>query len=78
MNPSISLSGISTQQFTATGKYSDNSTQDLTSTVTWSSSDNTIATISATGLASAVRQESATIQAALGSVNGSALLTVTP
>ena len=28
-----------TQQFTATGLYSDNSTQDLTTEVTWASSD---------------------------------------
>ena len=35
-----------TQQFTATGLYSDNSTQDLTTQVTWSSSDTAAATVS--------------------------------
>jgi len=32
------------QQFTAKGKYSDGSTQDLTSVATWTSSDSTVAT----------------------------------
>ena len=35
-----------TEQFTATGLYSDGSTSDLTSTVTWSSSDTSVATVS--------------------------------
>src|SRR5262249_2218351 len=35
-NPSIALGR--TQQFTATGTYSDNSTQDLTASITWSPS----------------------------------------
>jgi len=43
-----------TQQFTATGNYSDGSTQDVTSSSNWSSSDSTIATFNATGLASTV------------------------
>src|ERR1700691_6450109 len=34
------------QQFTATGHYSDGSTQDLTISATWSSSDTSVATIS--------------------------------
>ena len=48
-NPSVA--GGSQQQFTATGKFSDDSTQDLTKTVRWSSSDNSIVTIDSTGLA---------------------------
>jgi hypothetical protein len=35
-----------TQQFTATGRYSDNTTKDLTTAVTWSSSNSGIASIS--------------------------------
>lgn len=42
-NPTIALGRI--QQFTATGTYSDNSTADITNTVIWTSSDNTVATI---------------------------------
>jgi uncharacterized protein YjdB len=49
-----SLAVGSTQQFTATGTYSDKSLADITSKVTWSSSDTSIATISSTGLAVAV------------------------
>jgi hypothetical protein len=43
-----------TQQFSATGQYSDSSTQDLTSTATWASSDTTVATFNASGLATTV------------------------
>ena len=38
-----------TQQYTATGTYSDSSTQNLTHQVTWASSNTTAATISAPG-----------------------------
>ena len=50
-NPSL-LAGA-TQQFTATGTYSDGSTQNVTSQATWTSSSTTVATISASGLATA-------------------------
>ncbi len=44
-----------TQQFTATGTYSDASTKDLTTTAAWSSSNTATATIgAATGLATSV------------------------
>jgi uncharacterized repeat protein (TIGR01451 family) len=42
-NPTIKASA--TQQFTATGTFSDNSMQDLTASAAWASSDLTIATI---------------------------------
>ena len=77
-NPTIGTTG--TEQFTATGTYSDNSTQNLTTTVTWSSSQMNIATISnaagTNGLATAAGNGSTTIQAMLGSVQGSTTLTV--
>jgi len=70
-----------TQQFTATGVYSDNSKQDITSTVTWTSATTSVATISnavsTIGLASAVGGGSSTITATLGGVSGSTTLTVT-
>ena len=44
----------STQQFKATGTFSDGNTRDVTSTVTWSSSDTSLATITSSGLATAV------------------------
>ena len=73
-NPSIP-NGTS-QQFTATGTYSDASTADLTSSVTWASDTAAVATIGATGLAHGVSPGSSTISATLGSVSGHTLLTV--
>jgi uncharacterized protein YjdB len=60
-----------TQQFTATGHYSDNSTSDITSSVTWQSGNLGVATISSSGLATGVATSagSATIQASSGGVN---------
>src|SRR6202167_5749939 len=40
-----------TSQFTATGNYSNNTTQDLTATATWSSSNTSVATVATGGLA---------------------------
>ena len=67
-----------TQQFTAVGTYSDGSTQNLTNVVTWSSSNTAADTINAAGLATAVAAGSSSIQAALGGVTGSTVLTVAP
>jgi hypothetical protein len=69
-----------TQQFTATGTYTDNSTQSLTSQVTWASSNTTAATISnasgSNGLASTAGVGATTISAALGNVSGNTLFNV--
>ncbi|HAS55300.1 MAG TPA: hypothetical protein DCS42_14830 [Nitrospiraceae bacterium] len=67
-----------TQQFTATGTYSDGSTQDLTSSVTWTSSDTTVAPIDSAGLATSAGAGSTTIKATSGNISGSTSLTVTP
>lgn len=64
-------------QFTATGVFSDNSTQDLSSQVVWTSSNGTFATINATGLASGLSAGSLTITATSGAISGSATLNVT-
>jgi trimeric autotransporter adhesin len=80
-NPSIAK-GL-TQKFTATGTYTNNSTQDLTSMVTWTSSNPSIASFSstgtATGTATAVAPGSATITATMGmgGIAGTTTLTVT-
>jgi uncharacterized protein YjdB len=66
-----------TQQFQAVGTYSDSSTKDLTSTVNWSSSSTTVATIAAGGLATSHAQGSATITASQNGVSGTATLQVT-
>ena len=75
-NPSIDV-GV-TQQFTATGTYSDNSTVDLTSTVIWSSNNTNLVTINSSGLTTGMAVGSATITATLGSVSSTATLTITP
>jgi trimeric autotransporter adhesin len=67
-----------TLQFTATGNYSNGSTQNLTAYVTWSSLVNGVATIAAGGLATGVTAGSAGISSTLGSISGSTSLTVMP
>lgn len=78
-NPT-SAAGAS-QQFKATGTFTDNSTQDVTSLVTWSSSDPSIATISndtaSKGLARALSAGITTVTATSGDIFGSTSFTVT-
>jgi hypothetical protein len=74
-NPSIPKG--TTQQFTATGTFSDNSTQNLTAQVTWASATTSVATITAGGLATGVSSGTSTISATLGGVTGSTVLSVT-
>jgi trimeric autotransporter adhesin len=73
---SSSMAVGTTKQFTATGTFSDSSTEDITAVVVWTSSTPAAATISAQGLAASVATGSTTIAAAFGSVNGSTGLTV--
>jgi uncharacterized protein YjdB len=65
-----------TQQFTATAQYSNDTSADVTSSATWKSSDTSVATVSAGGLATAENAGSATITASLNGVTGSASVTV--
>src|SRR5207245_1934768 len=78
-NPSIAKG--TTKQFTATGTYSDSSTQDLTTQVTWTSATTSVATISnASGdrkRAVAVGSGTATSSATLQDTSRSLVLTVT-
>jgi trimeric autotransporter adhesin len=64
------------EQYTATAIYSDGSTQDLVSGVTWSSSATGVATINSSGLATTVGAGTATITAKVGSFTDTTLLTV--
>ncbi len=66
-----------TQQFKATGTYSNGSTRDLSQTVSWSSSATDIVTIATGGLATTVATGTARIQASQGAVTGSTNFTVT-
>jgi trimeric autotransporter adhesin len=78
---SVSIASGGTQQFTATGTYSDHSTQNLTGSVTWASSNSSVLTINASGLATASTVSSATnvsITATASSVTAAAVASVTP
>jgi Bacterial Ig-like domain (group 2) len=66
----------STLQMSATGTYDDGSTKTLTSGVFWSSSDDTIATISTGGKVTAGSAGTATITASSGAVSGTSTVTV--
>ena len=75
---SPSIAPGTTEQFTATGTYSDNTTRDITTSVTWNSYTTAVATIDNTGLATAVATGSTTITASSGSIiSNSATLKVT-
>jgi hypothetical protein len=75
--PSIAK-GLS-QQFTATGIFSDNSTQNLTTQVTWKSSSTSIASVSASsGIATGTGLGSTAISATIGTISGNTSVTVTP
>jgi trimeric autotransporter adhesin len=65
----IALGG--TQQYTATGRFSDLTTQDLTNQVTWSSSQPRVAVVDGFGAASITGPGTATVKAS-GSINGRA------
>lgn len=70
-----------TVQFKAIGAYAQNGhpfqLRDITTQVTWSSAQTSVATVSGTGMATGVGAGSTTILATIGSVNGTASLTVT-
>ncbi|MDW8283104.1 MAG: Ig-like domain-containing protein [Myxococcales bacterium] len=78
-NPSIARG--TTQALVAIGLYSDQSNKDISSLVTWSSSDPTVATISnvaaSRGLASGVGRGEAEMSATLAGRSGSTRLRVT-
>jgi uncharacterized repeat protein (TIGR03803 family) len=84
VTPSLpSIAAGTNEQFAATGTFSDNTTQNLTADLAWASSNTAIATVSSSGLASAVGPGSATITATCkvastcSTLAGSATLTVT-
>ena len=78
VTPAIPTVGIrATVPFTATGQFDDGSTEDLTNEVTWTSSNASVATISAAGVATTTGMGQATIAAALNGISGSTRLTVT-
>jgi hypothetical protein len=73
--PSVAVG--KTQQMTATGTYDNSSTQTITDSASWASSDVAIAMVSSTGLVTGIASGSATISATLGGVSGSTTVNVT-
>lgn len=71
-----SIQAQATQQFTATGAFSDASSEDITKSVSWTSSDTNKATIQNSGLATGVAGGSVTITAMSASKTGTATLTI--
>src|SRR5215469_7155486 len=61
VNTSIAVGA--TQQYAATGTYSDGTTHNITGTVTWTSNYPNVATINASGLATAIASGSTVITA---------------
>lgn len=78
--PAAVIARGTTQQFTATGTYSDGTTQDITTAVVWSAGSDRVASISnlagAAGLSSARASGSSTIVATLSGKTGLASLVV--
>jgi len=84
-NPTLSGAG-QTQQFTATGTFSDRTTRDMTNFVTWASSNQVVAVIgintavtpplTTPGLARALATGTTVISATSAGVTGSTTLTV--
>jgi type II secretory pathway component GspD/PulD (secretin) len=65
-----SIARNGTQQFIATGTFSDGSKQDLTTTASWSSSNTSVATVGVgSGLVRGVNAGSALLRATLGSLS---------
>jgi Bacterial Ig-like domain (group 2) len=78
-SPSNSISRGASEQFTATGTYSDGSTSNITNQVTWNSASPSVATISTTGLATGIGTGTSNITAILSGVTSNTfVLTVTP
>jgi len=67
----------SSQQFAATGFYSDGTSANISNNVSWVSDNSTIASINASGVAIGVGAGSTTVHASLAAQTGSASLNIT-
>ena len=72
------LAVSSSAPLTATAEYSDGSSMDVTGAVTWSSSDNQLATVSKDGVVTALASGEVTIMVAMDGHFGSLALSITP
>jgi hypothetical protein len=71
-----SIAQSTTQNYTATGIYSDNSNKDITSAVTWSTGSASIATNSS-NVVTGVSAGTTTVVASAGNISGNATISVT-
>ncbi len=74
VNPTVTVGAK--EKFTATGTYSDGTSHEITALITWSSSNGSVATVDATGLATAVGVGGADIRATYGGIFGTTNLWV--
>ena len=72
----VSLNVNAAQQFTVTGTYSDGSQANVTSSAAWASSNAAVATVTASGLLSAIAPGTATATANVGTAGATASVTV--
>lgn len=68
---------MATQQLTAMLTLTDDSTQDVTSAASWSSSDENVATVSSGGLVTSVGPGTCTITASHSGLTGTSSVSVT-
>ena len=73
--PNATVATGNSLQYTATGTYTDGSTQNLTGVSTWTSSDPAVSSISSSGLATALADGTVTISAAVAGNNAATSLT---
>jgi trimeric autotransporter adhesin len=78
VTPTSTSVGVGTsQQFTATGKFSDGSSSNLSTSVQWTSSNTSVAFVGTNGMATGAAVGSSIITASSGSMNASATLNIT-
>jgi hypothetical protein len=75
-SPTMAVHG--TQQFTATGAYSDGTTADITTSATWASSNAGVVSVTSAGMATAAGPGQATLSATVGALQASTNVTVSP
>ena len=81
---SIDISSVSdiakgaTRQLVATGTYTDSTTKDISSEVTWSTSDTAKATVTSTGLVSALQEGTISVIAGLSGITTEQSMTILP
>lgn len=68
---------LSTKRFTANGTYTDGSVLEISSLVSWNSSDPDVTTIAADGTATALTQGATTISATRDGISGATILNTT-